>query len=300
MTPAEQAQLKEASRLLETDQLAAALKKLAALYEDRGEPAPAVNYYFARALAADRQYERARQVAREEEAYFYQSPDRLRFLVDLDLATENFLAARQLVASQPAAADQAARVMAAEEDFAARAPQTIQTRLQHFYHLGDQSFFGQQRRFAEAQRLPLAQFVQGSRFVLRDPFVHPLIKSSLVQVLSRLGVDDAFQLLWLDGQEHPVVPAALLELEQLPVVQEIYRQLADRFANDDPQTYQLRQQEFNLQLTLLYPLVDQAITDPQAWVVALCQPIESGEGPAVAAARKWQARLQAQLASLAR
>lgn len=274
-----------ATQLLETDQPRQAIREFTALYQEIDTPV--VNQQLVRALMADQQFAQALQVAHEQQEEYLQSPDLTALLCQVELANSNFIAARQLAIQQPKLLPE---VSTAEQIARQQTPTTIQARLKHFFHLGDGGLVTQQRGFAAAQMLPLDEFVQGSRFVLRDPFVLPLIKSTLLQTLASLQVTDRLTYLWLDDHEYQVVPAQIPDLETLPAVQAVVAELKRRFAQDDPITYQTKHEEFQLQLTLLYPRVAEVIIDPSAWVVALCQPRVSATDE-TSAARDWQEKL---------
>ncbi|WP_276859852.1 hypothetical protein [Limosilactobacillus ingluviei] len=299
MTPTQLAQLHHAGRLLAQGANQAAVQELQTLYEQTDDFA--VNRELTRALLAVEQYGTALTIANEQRAAYLTSADLQEQLLTIELANHGFIRARQLAWQLPTPRQGAAQaqIAATEATLKTRAPQTLHTRLQHFYHLGDGGLLTQQRRFAEALRLPLAEFIQGSRFVLRDPFVKPLVKSTVVQSLVQLKVDQELTMLWLDDHEYPFTPAACLPLEAMPVVQVGYAELAKRFANSDPLTYQARLQTFNLHLALLYPFVDKAMIDPDRWIDEMSQP---HQGPAATSTEKmircWQRRLNAQLAQL--
>lgn len=141
--------------------------------------------------------------------------------------------------------------------------------------------------------LPLNDYLVGAKFLLRDPDTHPLIKSSLVQVLQQLRLNEELTVLWLDEKEHPLNIKELKPLGELTVVKEGERLIAVRFADQDPLSYQTYLREFHLQLAFMYPFVELAIEDPDAWVQALVAYSASGNEKPILRAHQWQERINA-------
>ena len=79
----------------------------------------------------------------------------------------------------------------------------------------------------------------------------------------------------------------------LRVVKEGERLIAARFADQDPLSYQTYLREFHLQLAFLYPFVELAIEDPDAWVQALVAYSASGNEEPILRAHQWQERINA-------
>ncbi|MGY0337749.1 hypothetical protein ACW185_09580 [Limosilactobacillus fermentum] len=65
-----------------------------------------------------------------------------------------------------------------------------------------------------------------------------MIKSSLVQVLQQLRLNEELTVLWLDEKEHPLNIKELKPLGELTVVKEGEQLIAARFADQDPLSYQ--------------------------------------------------------------
>lgn len=259
-----------------------------------------VNQTLARALAADHQYQAAGQVIARHQAAYAQSPALIDLVIEVLLQEQRYLALRQFLHPlTTVTAAQWGRVTAAETAAKQTLATTLANRQRHFLHLGDRGFVEQQRRFQAALRLPLDQFFTAAQFVLRDPAAHPLIKAAILQVLQQVGQTGSVTMEWLDGQTYPLDLAQLQPVDQEPAVQAGLTWLADHYQNNDPQSYQLYVREFLLQMTLLYPRIQETITPVATWMQALTTPTNSGEAPALVAARQWQARLASIVAGLA-
>lgn len=235
-----------------------------------------------------RHYAVAWHLIQEQPTPYQTQPNLQRLAFNVALCNQQFIPARKLAGENAAwlAAVAAAEVTARQTQQA-----TLATLERQFVHLGDQTFREQQRRFVAADQLPLTEFLRAAKFVLRDPYANVLIRSSLLQVLAQLMIEEPITMLWLDEQEYTIIPAKIGDLFAHPTVLAINDLLVQKYGNQDPVTLQMYQQEFYLQLTLLYPLIDQAITDPQSWFLALTAYSQTDNDPQIQAAKDWQNRL---------
>lgn len=291
MTDKQNEQLNQAQQALKAGETEKALKKLATLNDE--VDAYEVNLAYVKALTQAENYTQALVIANERRFEYQNSATGVELLINLELKNGNFINARLLVESLPEISKNRFQknIHLSEHQALVSMPQTLRTRQQHFFHLGDGGFIKQQRNFNDAVQLPLDLYLQGSQFVLRDPFVKPIIKSSLVQVLVKLKINKEFKLLWLDNQEYPIIPAKFATIETHATVEHVYHVLQHKYENNDPITYHMRLQQFNLQVALLYPFINKAIIDPQKWVAIMGTPRQGGEAPIVQEMRNWQERL---------
>lgn len=119
--------------------------------------------------------------------------------ISILVQNELFILARQVISSLSQWQDELlSLVVAGEEKSRQEYQETLQARLRDFYHLGDYSLTEQQSRLQAGFKLPLNEFITGSKFLLRDPYTHPLVKSSLVELLCKLQVNDPVTIYWLD------------------------------------------------------------------------------------------------------
>ena len=149
-----------------------------------------------------------------------------------------------------------------------------------------------------AFKLPLNEFITGAKFLLRDPYTHPLVKSSLVELLSKLQVADPVTVYWLDKKEYTVVPADIQPLNLLPVVSEGKRLITEKCGNQNPQTEKMAIQEFQLQVMFLYPRINQIIKDIDEWTDVLIARIEGKKVATNTVSSTWQERLGKQIDEL--
>ena len=233
------------------------------------------------ALYQAKQYARAFAYFIEQPTVFIDNQRNVELAVHLLLHNQSYIVARLFIGELPLAwQDELNDLVATSEEQARDKYQTtIQTRLRSFYHLGDCSLGEQQERVSEAQQLPLKEYLTGAQFLLRDPFTHQLIKASLIDTLRQLGVRQKVVVRWLNGHEYIVVPATVPALDVMPVAQALHAELANRLGNRNPSELQLASQELQMELMILYPLVNEKITDVKAWVAYLIGKIRGEKVP---------------------
>ncbi|MGP4116853.1 hypothetical protein [Levilactobacillus zymae] len=262
-----------------------------------------LNRYLATSLYHDQQFLAAEQIAAENDrAYLI---DQRWFTQRLTIALKNqqFIFARQwchLPEAQAWAQAGLARVVTAEDQARQTLSATQRVIAKQFYHLGDTDLAEQQRRIKRAQQLPLREFLRGVQYLLVDPFLHPLLRATLLEELSRLQLDQPVRLQWLDDQIYTVETAKLGPVAAGPAAQAALTYLTTQFAQTNPGLVANVRQTLNLQLMLLYPFADKVLTAPEAWIDYLAgRPVQTAISPEQAKQLKtWQKRLGKHLQDL--
>lgn len=269
MDKEQEEQYQKALRLLDDKKWLSAAAILEDLVND--VPSDEITKQLVRALYFAKQYARTFVYFVEQPTIFTADQSNAQLAVRLLLHNQSYISARLfIVALKTEWQEELVNLVVAAEQAARYDYQTtIKTLLRSFYHLGDCSLDEQQARLSEAQQLPLAEYLTGAQFLLRDPFTHQLIKASLVDTLRQLGVTKKVIIRWVDGNEYSLIPADLLAIDDLELVQALRRELNRRLANDNPSELQLANQELQMQLMLMYPLINQKIADVAEWDQAI-------------------------------
>ncbi|WP_235809006.1 hypothetical protein [Levilactobacillus senmaizukei] len=238
-----------------------------ALYQE--QQVTSINHYLVASLYQDQQFLAAEQYAAEMDASYLASSALFTRRLQVALANQQFIFAREFV-SLPAARnwrDQGLlTIEAAEKESRTSLAAKQRVIAKQFSHLGDVSFGEQRRRYERAKQLPLQEFMQGLKFLLVDPFLHPLMKATLLEELLRLRVDDTVQLTWLDGTTQSLDTSTLEPVGASYAAQTIQQYLQGRLGQQDPVKAAGLQQTVTLQLMMLYPYIDRIITNPVAWI----------------------------------
>ncbi|MCH3922554.1 hypothetical protein [Limosilactobacillus sp.] len=292
-------ELRRALVLIKQEKWKAASEILGGLLADTTSPVLVFNQVLA--LYHDHQYVQALSLVVEEPTLFLKTRSDAELAVRVLLANRRYIKCRLLIAgTDPAWREKLLGLVVDSEQAAeVKYQATIQQTLRQFYHLGDGTILEQRERLNEAYELPLNEFLLGSRFVLRDPFVQPLIKSDIIETLRCIHLDAQLTYLWLDNQEYQVNPAQLVGSDELPAVKKVRQLIFDRLANQDAMRYQLANQQFDLQLMFLMPRVKEVIDDPASWAEELLVTIDGGKSTADSSAARWQKLIRTRISELA-
>ncbi|MFC6274642.1 hypothetical protein ACFQET_03835 [Levilactobacillus tangyuanensis] len=297
----DQAAFKKAVSAFESEHYSEASAAFEALYQE--QQVTSLNHYLVASLYHDQQFLAAEQYAAETDASYLSSQRLFELRLQVALANQQFIFAREFV-NLPAVKSWRAKGLAeiAAEEQVTRQSLAAKQRViaKQFSHLGDVSFGEQRRRYERAKQLPLKEFMQGLRFLLVDPFLHPLMKATLLEELMRLRVADTVQLTWIDGTTASVATNDLEPVGKSQAAQTIQRYLQVELGQQDPVKAAGLQQTVTLQLMMLYPYIDRVITSPLAWIQNLAgRPLDpevtSGELKAIC---DWQRRLEGLIADL--
>lgn len=228
-----------------------------------------LNRYLALSLYRDEQFLAAEQIAAENDAAYLVDQSWFDHRLMIALKNQQFIFARQWCALPQAQAWRAqglAQVQVAEQTSRQTLAATQRVIAKQFYHLGDTTLNEQRHRIARAHQLPLAEFLRGGRYLLIDPFLHPLLRSTLLEDLYRLQIDETVKLQWLDDQQYDVQTAQLRGVTDNSAAQAAIRYLTAEFAQTNPSLVANVRQTLNLQLMLVYPFAERVFTAPEAWV----------------------------------
>ncbi|UIF30015.1 hypothetical protein KB236_04620 [Levilactobacillus brevis] len=232
------------------------------------------NRYLVASLYHDEKYLAAEQYAAEQDAVYLVSPAAFQLRLDVALKNQQFIFAREfceLPAAKTWRDAGIAQIAAAEVTSQQTLAETQRVLAKQFYHLGDVSFGEQQQRLARARQLPLKAFMQGVQYLLVDPFLHPLMRATLLEELLRLRTTQTVQVHWLDDQLYAVDTSQLQPVGASRAAQQIQQYLHEHVAQQDPMLMANISQTITLQLMMLYPFIDKIIKNPVAWIQIAAQ-----------------------------
>ncbi|MCB7464371.1 hypothetical protein [Lactiplantibacillus argentoratensis] len=246
--------------------------KAASLWEQvyQAQQKAAINYELVQALVADQQYVAAANYASEFEAQYLATDAAADLYLNALIANHDFISARIMVRARPASAWTAtaiATLNAAERTAEQTLGTTLTTTMRHFYHLSDQPVQKQVTGLQAARHLPYERYLTAAKFLLVDPFLHPLTRVEVLYTLYQLQVPETVKMQWLlDEQILTLCPAKLVALGQDETSKAVYRVLEARLGDRDVFLYESLRELLQLQLMYLYPRAAQVITDATAWI----------------------------------
>ncbi|WP_220740083.1 type I restriction endonuclease subunit R [Leuconostoc miyukkimchii] len=230
-----------------------------------------VNYRLVTSLFMDEQYQLASSYADDFLLNYLEEESDFRMIVALAVQNQSFVYAQQLAMLWDNL-DTQEKVLQEIRDAEQRAVENMATTLQtisrQFYHLSDYSMIEQRDRYESARHLPVDQFIVGAKYLLVDPYATPIIRATLLEDLQKLQVPGKIQYRWLDDELYTVVLSELPLLTNSKIFEYIADLLDEKLGNDDPIAMDILAQQVRFELTLLYPRVEEIVTDPESWVEA--------------------------------
>ncbi|PIO83628.1 hypothetical protein BSQ39_08650 [Loigolactobacillus backii] len=233
------------------------------------------NLLLATALMESGQYLVARQVAGEYENDYQASLSLISFYISLLLTAHDFVKATQICDQHLAKAKAAdihfwtetqKHIKGAENKYRHEEAAHLKELQKALYNLSDRSIYEQMDLLKQANQLPKEEFTVTAKWLLRNPFVHPLLKANVLADLQKMRVSDEVSLLWLDNKEYQVIPERLLPIMEYKSIITLKQLLAEKVGNDDPIVYQNLTEEINLHAAYLYPFADKVVKDPTLWL----------------------------------
>ncbi|NLR33086.1 hypothetical protein [Levilactobacillus tujiorum] len=298
---AREAAAKKARQAFSTEDWSTAIDLFEKLYAD--QQTAEFNRYLVASLYHDEQYSVAEQYAAEQDLIYLESAATFQLRLDVALKKQQFIFAREFceLPSAQAWRDQGlSQIEAAEQASRQSLGETQRVLAKQFYHLGDVSFAEQRQRLERARQLPLQEFMRGVQYLLVDPFLHPLMRATLLEELLRLHTTITVQLHWLDDQVHAVDTAKLKPVGTSLAAQKIQNYLHENLEQQDPMLMANISQTITLQLMMLYPFIDKIIQNPVAWVqVAAQQSVtDQADDAELEEINVWQDRLNRYMSAL--
>ncbi len=143
---------------------------------------------------------------------------------------------------------------------------TLNQKLKKFYHLGDLSVREANSTLQEAKQLPATEYFQAAQFIFVDPFVHPLIRATVLENVVSLKLKGKIKYYWLDQQNHEIDLTRLTGILDNPVQIKLNKFLQEKLADSDPILLEGISKDKNLYLSYVYPYAKQVFKKPEEWV----------------------------------
>ena len=90
----------------------------------------------------------------------------------------------------------------------------------------------------------------------------------MLEDLQKLRVSESIQYRWLDDELYTIKLSELPLLTNSKIFEDIADFLDEKLGNEDPIAMDMLAQQVRFELTLLYPRVEEVVTDPEGWVEA--------------------------------
>ncbi|MBT9673033.1 hypothetical protein GPK34_13430 [Secundilactobacillus kimchicus] len=252
-----------------------AVQRYEAIYQTR--PSAKINHLLARSLMSLGDAAYAFEVVLQAPDSYLSDADHFQFLMTVVLENDQLLMANQIAATVTnSAMKQAANQQINMAEQHHRQQVGFQAAYQAFYQLATESIAGQRERYERGKQLPLKEWLTATQHLLVDPFVTPIIRVTLLQDLQKLRFDKPVRFQWLIGEPREIVPSQLTDFDEQPTVRQVQERLLEtlsRRGTDPGLSVALLEGEM-VNLTLLYPFIDDVVTSPERWVAAASQSLD--------------------------
>jgi hypothetical protein len=114
-------------------------------------------------------------------------------------------------------------------------------------------------------KLPLDYFVKYGKYLLIDPFVHPLIKSSIVDTFREVNFKEIVSEYFIDGNVKKIKIANLKKLEETKSFKIIISKIDNSKLSKDPINKMMFLQYIKLNFMIIYPFNDIIIKNINLW-----------------------------------
>lgn len=119
----------------------------------------------------------------------------------------------------------------------------------------------------KAVQLPQEEFFEVAKEILVDGKIHNLVRSWVLEEMSRLHYKKEVEFLWRDNQLHTVVPASLARPQETSSYQRIVLYLEKELMHNNHILYLDLLEEIRIHFALIYPFSDKLIEDPKLWAI---------------------------------
>ncbi|MDF7636783.1 hypothetical protein PT274_00695 [Leuconostocaceae bacterium ESL0958] len=201
-------------------------------------------------------------------AQYLQTAQPFMSYFDAVLMTGRFITARQLAQQAPAGVAGAFLLTTIADAEAARSQSdgaAFDKIAADFYHMANQPLQGQEAIYQQATFLPEDRFVPAALFLLQDPYLTAILRTTILSDLQQLGYSETVRYRWLDGQDDQVDLQTVAAPFDDPIYQQLLTNLTQLVGADDPLAEQSLNDQLNLEWLLLFPK-GTVVTDPAAWV----------------------------------
>jgi len=290
--------LNGAKEALASEKYHQAVLKFEELYKE--SPTEELNIYLSNAYYLDNQFVAAERIVLESiEAYLAEEP-LFNFFQNVLIKNDSFILLREIIGTADFPGEYKERVLekisSAEIGSSSNMAETNKKIANQFYHMADEPISVQIARFQAAKKLPLLLWLKSARFLLLDPFIHPIIRSSVLESMQKMRLQEKVNMYWLDEKEHPLNTGDLLPIQQTKSYIETNQILNEEVDVNDPILGEQLHEELRLQLMYLYPFAENVITNSTLWIQVLSSSYTEvtidEENEQIKAIIKWQNKMQ--------
>ena len=133
--------------------------------------------------------------------------------------------------------------------------------------LGNHNYYEQLSIVKKAGKLPQEEFVTIGKKILLNQEVHNLVRSWILEEFAKLHIKEPIEFIWRDMKKYQVIPVTLGNSLDCGAYQRILLFLEKELVNRDPVLLLDIMGEVKLHFSLLYPLADKVVLNPNLWAI---------------------------------
>lgn len=120
----------------------------------------------------------------------------------------------------------------------------------------------------KAGKLPQEEFVAIGKKILLNKQVHNLVRSWILEEFAKLRIKEPIDFIWRDAERYQVIPVRIGNSLDCGAYQRILLFLEKELVNSDRVLLLDVLEEIKDHFSLLYPLADQVILNPNLWAIS--------------------------------
>ncbi|MHC5229613.1 tetratricopeptide repeat protein [Enterococcus sp. LJL99] len=134
--------------------------------------------------------------------------------------------------------------------------------------LANHNYYEQLSIVKKAGKLPQEEFVAIGKKIVLNEQIHNLVRSWVLEEFAKLHIKEPIDFIWRDAERYQVIPVTVGNSLDCGAYQRILLFLEKELVNNNPILLSDVLEEIKLHFSLLYPLADKVIVNPNLWAVS--------------------------------
>lgn len=242
-----------------------------------------MNVLLVSSLFQNGQIREALETAEEKKSFYEGNERRLLVYVELLLANNNFLQAQKYIDDYSKRTDSPYHEtwVKLDQELYKKRKETGQIQkekeeviVKYLFSLASVTNEEQFKLMNQADQLSTQNLQKVSTSVFNNPYVHPLAKSTLLSILIERKDSTHYSYSWF-GKTKMIVPSHIMAFDKNEKVQRLIA-ITNQFFQQNPSLCELVMSELKLILLLLFPFIDDVISNEkeEEWVLVIADMLD--------------------------
>ncbi|KRM68675.1 hypothetical protein FD06_GL000994 [Apilactobacillus ozensis DSM 23829 = JCM 17196] len=243
-----------------------AINKLTEIYNNK--QLDLINIQLVKLLYKEHRYQEAFEYITLNPNLYLKNIELIKIFIEVLLNNHDFIFARKVVAdfNDKLLKDKVIlKISVAEKNYEEYFQKSLNSKVKEFAHLGNYEFSKQKSILESSMKIPLKYFVEYGEYLLLDSFVHPLIKSSIVDTFRELKLKININERFIDKKVRELNVYGLSKLESMLSYRNIISIVNESCLKNDPTSKMMFLQYLRVNLMIIYPFNDEIIKNYKLW-----------------------------------